>query len=1105
MPVSSPLHPLRLALILLGTAGTTVVHAGQGYYRDPALHGDSVVFTAEGDLWRASTAGGVAHRLTRHPGVESQAAISPDGRWIAFTASYDGPEEVYVMPMAGGQPTRVSFDNGRVWVQPWSPDGKVVYATDAGHGLFNVRSLRKADPVTGDYEDIPLADASEGAIDDDGRVVFTRMGLHLSTDNAVHYRGGAAAQLWTYNPGDTEAQRLAQPVRASDSDPQWQDGQIVFVSNAGGRANLWRMQADGSARSQLTRHEEFSVSAPSAQHGRVVYQLGGDLRLLDLASGEDRALEIALASDFDPKRLRWIDKPLTYFESASLDKAGQRVAVTVRGGASVFGSESIRRAALPMQPGVRVREAVMSHDGKQVYAIAGEGEQEHIVRFAADGSGGMQRVIERGAIRWGRLYPSPAGKHLLVSDFEGQLQLIDLERRSMRVLDASGHDGAEPFASVQWSGDGSLVAVARADSRQRRAQIVLIDVASGRKEVLTSDKYNSFAPAFSADGQWLYFISRRQLTATPSAPWGDRNMGPAFLRQGRIYALALRADAVFPFAPRTELSPASAKPEPDTAKDKDKPAVSHAARVQWEGLATRLFEVPLPADEFEALELDDKRLYFSVRPPTAQARAELRTLALESQAKPEVFAKEVAGFEVSADGKRVLVVQANDAGVTGLLLLDAAAKAPDDVAKATLATADWRIAVSPEDEWQQQFHDAWRMHRAYSFDPGMRGVDWPAMRTRYARWLPRLTDRHELNDLLGKMIAELDILHSQVRSTDLPSDAESPKPASLGARWQADAQGLLIAHVYNGERELPDTLPPLLKPGVDARVGDRLLAVNGRAVRSLAELNLALDQQAGQQVLLRLQRGNAAPHQTIAVAESADKDAGWRYADWVLGRRARVEQVGDGRVGYLHLRAMGGGDIATFAREFYAQVDREGLVIDVRRNRGGNIDSWIIEKLLRRAWAFWSDRKGEPYWNMQNAFRGHLVVLTDEFTYSDGETFAAGVKSLGLGKLVGKQTAGAGIWLSDRNRLSDGGIARIAEFPQFSLDGRWLLEGRGVSPDIEVDNLPHATFNGADAQLEAALELLRGRIEAEPVPLLVPAPIAPSGTSGADVTPLPGR
>jgi tricorn protease len=402
------------------------------------------------------------------------------------------------------------------------------------------------------------------------------------------------------------------------------------------------------------------------------------------------------------------------------------------------------------------------------------------------------------------------------------------------------------------------------------------------------------------------------------------------------------------------------------------------------------------------------------------------------------------------------------------------------------------------DEWRQMFDDAWRMHREFSFDPAMRGQDWSQVRARYAPLLARVNDRSELDDLLAQMMSELGILHSQVRGAPLRADPEAPQAAALGAQLAADAQGVRVARIYRTDPELPSERAPLQQPGVDARDGDRLLAINGHPVRTVGDVADRLRQQAGQQVLLTLKRGAAPEHRTVVAPVRLDRDATLRYGDWVETNRAAVSAASGGRIGYLHLRAMGVNDMATFVREFYANVEREGLIIDVRRNRGGNIDSWVIEKLLRRAWAFWQPARAAAYPNMQQSFRGHLAVLADQFTYSDGETFAAGIKALKLGPVIGMRTSGAGIWLTDRNRLADNGVARVAEFGQFDLQGRWLIEGRGVAPDIEVDNLPVATAQGGDAQLDAAIANVLQRLRETPVPELKALPLPARGTPGHD-------
>jgi tricorn protease len=312
--------------------------------------------------------------------------------------------------------------------------------------------------------------------------------------------------------------------------------------------------------------------------------------------------------------------------------------------------------------------------------------------------------------------------------------------------------------------------------------------------------------------------------------------------------------------------------------------------------------------------------------------------------------------------------------------------------------------------------------------------------------------------------------------------------AMLGAVLERVADGYRIAHIYRTDPDLPGERAPLAQPELDVHEGDTIIAVNGSSVAEARDISDLLLNQAGKQVVLRLRRGAAAPRSVIVSPVSQQTHGAQRYSDWELERSARVLAASQGKIGYLHLRGMGQGDIASFARDFYSHVERDGLIIDVRRNTGGNIDSWIIEKLLRKAWAFWTfaDRTAP---NMQQTFRGHLVVITDELTYSDGETLAAGVKALKLGTLVGKRTTGAGVWLSSGNTLSDNGVVRAAEMGQYGADGSWIIEGVGVAPDVEVDNMPHATFLGADQQLDAALRILQDKIKSQPIPPLAPQKI----------------
>ncbi len=1071
----------RGLVFLLVLAFSTPLFASLGYYQSPTLHEDTVVFVAEGDLWAVPVDGGMARRLTSHASEASDPHFSPDGEWIAFTGRYEGSAEVYVMPAAGGEPRRLTWEGGFVQVQGWTPAGEVLFASDNRIGPSWYWLLNQVNPEDGAVTELPLADAREGAYLDDSDLVFTRFGLAVTADNARAYRGGAMAQLWRFDAGrDEEARRLAEEHGANLTHPMSHDDKLFVRSDVSGLFNLGQLDPDSGAFEALTEHEDFEVRRPSiSPDGRIVYQHGADIRLLDPATGEDRQLDIALSSDRAHARERWLDKPTDYLDAIHFAPAGDRVVLTARGRLALVGTGQRRRVEIALPEASRARQAMLGPEGEWVYAFVDASDEVELWRFPADGQGQGEQLTDDARTQRMGMSISPDGRYVAHHDMDGRLYLYDNRRGRNRQIDDSNGEG---YRQLVWSPDGRALAVVRPDSSQRRVQVLLYELGSGVMHTLSSDRYESHSPAFSPDGRWLYFLSNRHFQATPGSPWGDRNMGPMFDRRTQLYAIALQAGNVFPLQPRHELI----EDRPDHGNNDEPPAI------EWDGLAERLHEVPVEPGNFASLAVAKDRLFVIDR-PTGGAPV-VRTIDFgKDRPRFETFAEGLDLLQMSAERDRMLVRRNGE-----LFIVPAGGQMPGDLEEAQVRIGNWRLPIRPAEEWQQMFADAWRMQRDFLFDPEMRGVDWEAVREKYEPFVSRIADRRELDDLLAQMVAELGILHSQVRGGEYRDDPESARPAFLGADFKPVEAGARIARIYRSDPELPSQRSPLVRPGVDLQEGDVITRVNGRPVSEVDHIHELLAWRAGEQTRLDYRRGRDSGAVIVHPVSRWENDA-LRYRDWVMGRREAVESLSDGRIGYLHLRAMGPNDIADFAREFYANVDREGLIIDVRRNRGGNIDSWIIEKLLRRAWSFWQPPGQEKFWNMQNTFRGHLAVLIDPLTYSDGETFSAGVKTLGLGPLIGQRTAGAGVWLSDQNRLVDHGLMRAASLPVFDSEGRWIVEGHGVAPDIEVENLPHATWRGEDAQLERAVRELLQTLDEHPVQEPEAQPVPPLGTPGRDV------
>lgn len=1110
---------LALSLALIGSQAA----AADPYFRFPAVRGDTIVFTAEGDLWRTTLAGGKATRLTTHPSSETQAAISPDGKWVAFVAFYEGAQEAYVMPVEGGLPKRITFENGGVTVLGWTAQGEVLVSTENSTGPSKHRVVAALDPVKLTRKVLPLADANEAALSDDGRTVFfTRMGLSMTNDNVKAYRGGAHAQLWRYELGKPgEATPMFKGDNANNRRAMWWQGRVYFISDAGGSDNIWSALPDGSDRKVHTHHVDWDVRTASLGDGRIAYQLGADLRVFDIASGSDSIVKASLVSDFDQQRIRRVRSPLDALTNIEVASKAERIVLTARGRVTIAGTGSYRRVEIAVPEGARARSAVFSHDDKWVYAFVDSTGENEIWRYAADGSGKGERLTIDGASHRSGIYPSPDGKWLAHTDKKGRTWLLDLQAKTNVIIDDARQVGADSPDQVVWSPDSRNLAFVRVGSSEQRNQIGMYNLPTKSKAFVTTDRYTADSPVFSPDGKWLYFLSARNFNVSNGGPWGDRNMGPVFDRRVGVYALALQPGVRFPFKPEDELTKPE-EPSPESAarlavttpgkEEADKTAAVAAATaaaaavtaagdkgkaaapvpaVDYAGLRERLYEVPIAPGNYRGLAIDDKRLYLL---DSDGRSATLKTLEISRRGpQPETFATNVREFGLSTDRKHVFYRTSSASGPGEMLIVAAGAKAPTDLSKARVKVDDWAISTNPRLEWKQMFNDAWRMHRDFLYDANMRGIDWAGVRTKYAPLVDRVTDRAELNDVLGMMVGELGALHSQIVPGDIRRASGEGVPSSLGAVLSRSLDGFRVDRIYRSEPELPAERGPLARPDVGVKEGDIITAVNGKLLSEARDIADLLLDQADKQVLLHVKspgdKPGTKPRAVIVTPVSMARHASLRYSDWEQGRAQQADAASKGKIGYLHLRAMSTSDINAFARDFYANINKEGLIIDVRRNNGGNIDSWIIEKLLRRSWAFWSSNGNLPQSNMQNTFRGHLVVLMDELTYSDGETFAAGIKALKLGPLVGKRSAGAGVWLSDGNNLSDNGRARVAEFGQFAADGEWLIEGVGVTPDVEVDNLPHETFAGRDRQLEVAIELLEKKMQEQPVKPWKPAAI----------------
>lgn len=1046
-------------------------HASQ-----PALRGERLVFAAAGELWLQDLGERTARRLTDSTGTASRPVLSPDGRRLAFAATDEGPNGLWLMDLEEGEARRLVVHASPCEPLAFSPDGERVYFLSA-LSAWSPR-LREVHSVALDGSDPrrePWGPANAVAWSGDGRLLALGRGYQ---DPAAwkRYAGGLAGRIWA---GPAEGLELAclSPGPRGDSCPGFWGERVVFLSDEEGCGNLWSCALDGSDRRRHTSHEGIYVRFPSVDGGRVAYQRAGDVHLLDLETGEDEILQLRLESDASTTRRRFVD-PLRFLEGGEPSPDGKQVLLVTRGKAFAMPAWRGPVRTLGDEDGVRFSHAAWLPDGERVVlAHDASGEEEIEVR-RVDGAEPPRSLGRAGEGRLRLLSPSPDGRLVALSEQAAGLQVLDLDSGERRPV-ARPASGA--VTEVSWSPDGRWLAYALPVGSYR-GTIHLFDTRTGEDVRVTSDEFDDGSPCFDPAGRVLWFLSRR--VYNPFRDELEHDVG--FPATTKPFAVVLAAGRPSPFAP---LPDAGETAEPDEAPagganaegaDEETP---EPVRVDPEGIAERVVEVPVPEGRHAALLATKERLFLLERPLRGlvgpvpgsggdEAAAVLKAFDLRKRER-ETWLKGVRGASLSADGSQLLV-----RGAKGLRLVSTkSAPKPDEVAagppgekSGVLDLSRLRVRVAPRAEWRQIFREAWRQQRGHFWTECMSRVDWAAMYERYEPLLDRIRSRSELNDLLWDLQGELGTSHAYVVGGDA-APRETVRTALLGAELELDgASGRYrFTRVMRGDSWAPDARGPLAAPGVDVGEGDWLLAVDGKEVRAPLHPWWLLEN-AGPAVSLRVADSAEGEGAREVVVEPLASEAALRYREWVRANQEEVERRTEGRVGYLHVPDMHVHGLVEFHRGYLWQSDRDALIVDVRDNGGGNVSQILLGKLRRRLIGYCKARWAEPQPIPQNTMDGPLVALCNERTGSDGDIFCQSWRQLGLGPLIGQRTWGGVVGIDRGKSLVDGGYITQPEYAFWFKDRGWDVEGGGVAPDIEVPITPADHAADRDPQLERAIE-----------------------------------
>ena len=1063
MKTSWTLSVFILILVAIADGQTRIV-------RFPDIHRDRVVFVYGGDLWTVSSQGGNAIRLTSHPGLELFPKFSPDGKWIAFTGEYDGTGSVYVIPAQGGEPRRLTWRPARVtefrhghdyMVIDWSPDGNQVLFR-SWRRSFNawLQQLFRV-PVSGGLPQmLALPECGLASFSGDGkRIAYNRIFRDFRTWK--RYRGGLAQDIWLYDFASNQSQRLTN-WPGTDHCPLWHGESIYFISDRNGRANIFRYDLPGKKIEQITTHQDYDVKWPGLGPQAIVYENGGLIYRLDLATRQTRPLAINVPGERRWRRQRFVNAA-DNIEDYKLSPDGKQALFVARGDVFTVPAKKGIVKNLTRSSGAREKYASYSPDGKWICYVSDSSDEDEIyLRAVSDGH--EIRLTTKGdrcrlRPRW-----SPDSKKIAFADKSHRLFYLDIANKKLIRVDSSE---VWEINHYRWSPDSRWLVYSKIEKNQF-ASLYIYSLVSQKIRRITSTLTNESNPVFDSNGKYLYFISHRAYSAMLGR--FDRNY--VSRRISRIYVLPLTHDQKSPFAPQQN---ATASPQKEDA-DQTRPAL---VKIDFSGIQTRSVAVPVPADNYHGLLTGSGQLFYLSSGGWVMGRkfpkreTQLHRFNLKTKKAATVISG-ISGYALSANGKKILYRAGKTFGIV-------ASGGKHQVGAGKIDLQGLRVKISPGQEWQQIFAESWRLQRDYFYAPNMHGVNWPAVKAKYQIMIPHVAHRDALNYVIGEMIGELCCSHTYVGGGDYPA-VDRVATGLLGARFELDRQSgcYRFAEIYPGQNWNDQLRSPLTRPGVHVKRGDYLLAVNGVELRATDNPYSLLEGHGDDYVELKIAgQPDAAKTRTVRVRTLTD-EMPLIYWNWVESNRRYVSRHSAGSVGYLHIPDMSEAGLLNFIKYFYGQVRKQGLIIDVRYNGGGFVSQMLLERLRRVLIGMGQSRNGTAYTYPQVVFHGHMLCLINSYSASDGDIFPYYFRQYQLGKLLGTTSWGGVVGIRGQRRLLDGGYVTVPEFAPFNLQGEWIMENQGVKPDIIVDNLPHQVIAGEDPQLQKGLAEILRQIAAAP-------------------------
>jgi len=1153
------------AILFCATLGFSQESQEGRLMRFPDIHGDKIVFVYGGDLWLASSSGGVAHRITTHPGRELFPKFSPDGKWIAFTGQYDGNFNVYVIPSEGGQPRQLTFYQGSAEqlndrmgihdeVVTWTPDSKrILFLTrrDASNGWTKRQFTVSIDG--GLPEPLPMDQGGLTSYNADGtKVAYNRIFRNFRTWK--RYTGGLAQDIYIYDIKNNVFEQQIPHTEYTDTFPMWHGNTVYFSSDRGAehRFNLYSYDLGSKQVEQITHFTDFDVMWPSLGDSAIIFENGGYLHVLDLNTRQSTKLTITLPGERDLTMKHWasVSKQITEMDIAP---DGKRAVFAARGDVFTVPAKDGPTRNLTRTPGIREKEVAWSPDGRWIAFVSDRTGEDEIYITPQDGMGNVDLGKNEGKVndkdkekdkeaaareaaeekargkdkeqqitsgyKGFKYQPvwSPDSKRIAWSDKDLRLWYVDINDKKPVEVDRGKY--AE-ILNYSWSPDSKWLAYDK-QLQSGVSVVYLYSTADKKITALTSELANSIGPVFDPDGNYLYFGSDRDFNEV----LGNIDFEFANPKTMRVYLLTLHADAPSPFpALSDETAVKREEPEPvasdetkqkskddekNKSNEKEKKGAEKSAadqeskdviknfHIDLDGIQSRIVVLPIQPAIISGVGAAKGFLYYSTQPiqglsgPLPGEEPAIHAFDLKER-KEKTLIEGIQRWALSFDGTKILYEAHGAYGI-----IDAKPDGPKKVGDGALNLDGMRAEIDPPAEWKQIFNEVWRQERDFFFEASMNGVNWQAIRDKYAPLVPYAANRYDLTYILGEVIGELSNSHTYVGGGDQP-DLHPVNVGLLGVDFELDAPSGLyrFKKIYPGENWNPQTRSPLTEPGVNVREGDYLLAVNGRPLRAPQNpYELFMNTANATTAITVNSKPTMDDARTIPVKPIADEYP-LREFNMVESNRKKVDAATHGLVGYIYIPDMGEAGLNAFVKQFFPQIRKEGMIIDVRYNGGGFVDQLIFERLRRILVGMSSARNWESGTTPPIVFHGYMAAITNQYAASDGDIFSEFFKVYKLGPLIGERTWGGVRGIRGEFPLIDGGYITRPEFADYDLNSKWVVENHGVAPDIEVDDRPDDVVRGKDAQLDRAIQEIMKQIEANPKKLPPRPPDLPAYPDG---------